>query len=281
MKRYRPLLENQYGIKPLIVVPHSGTALPYEIKSKDIMDDYRGLLISADLYTEELYNYEGLFRYEFINFPYHRSFIDVNEPIDQLDDCVPLQHWRDNGSKYNIYKNNPSIELRKYLAQKYIVPFHKKIKETEKTFIIDCHSSNIGDIGDDKSKFTADLEIADRQVSKDRQSIIRTAPEGYLEEYLKQLDKQFTNFTVHGKSLNVKYNTPFTNNTYGDIEGQHGWDGKQEKGTRVPLLLQEINEDVYSDRQQEILDYIIIEELRRRIGRAIFDTLCNMEKYKK
>lgn len=281
MKRYKPLLENVYGIKPLIVIAHSGTAFPYEIKTKDIVDNYRDLLISADLYTEELYNYEGLFRYDFINFVYHRSFLDCNEPIDQLDDCVPTKHWRDDGSKYPIYKNEPSIELRKYLAQKYIIPFHNKIKCTDKTFILDCHSSNIGDIGDDKSKFTADLEIADRQVSKDKQSIIRTAPEGYLEEYLKQLDKQLRDFTVHGKRLTIKYNTPFTVNTYGDIEGQHGWDGIQDKGTRAPLLMQEINEDVYTDRQEEILDYVIIEELRRRMGRAIFDTLIVMEKYKR
>ena len=282
MKRYRPLLENMYGIKPLIIIPHSGNLIPFEIKTESVIDNMQGFLMSQDLRTDVLYDFSLLFHCDRLVFPMHRSFCDPNESILDIDSSVPLIHWNDKGDTYPIYKKGfePSKELRKFIASKYIKSFYNKVIQTDKTFIFDGHSSNIGDIGDGGAKFNADIEVTDRQISKEKDKIIRTAPEGYLEEYLKNLDKQLSNFKVKDKKLVIKYNTPFTVNTYGEIEGKFGYDGIQEKGCRVPLLMQELNEYLYTAENEKQEDIIIIAELRRRMGKALFDTLLTMQKYR-
>ena len=288
MKRYQPLLENKYGFKPLIVIPHAGLFLPPELELEDILITRDELMMASDIDCDNLYNPVGLYKAQMIKFPYHRAFIDVNELPEDLDACVPLTHWKDSGYEFPIYKLGkiPSKETRQKVANKYTNMFFNKIKEADKTFIFCGHASNIGDVGDKGSHFEADIEISDRQMSKDGSKLIKTAPEGYLEEYFKNLEKQFEDYQPNDRKIVIKVNTDFTVNTYGNIEGTFGWNGKGEKGFKAPLILQETNEYLYTidDKrttfEEDYIDYKRRGQLRRRISKALFDTLCTMQKYK-
>lgn len=129
----------------LICIPHSGTKIPTELKSRikikpiDIFND-------IDAYTKEIYDI-GSSAMKVISTPYARTFIDVNRnetdlPPEQPDGIVKSMTCYKN----IIYKKGkePDLKLRTKLIKKYYEPYHIEIIGSKKfldfKLALDCHS---------------------------------------------------------------------------------------------------------------------------------------------
>jgi len=251
----------------LVSIPHAGISCPPEIPLKSLSDYQQELAINnVDWFTNHLYDFRDILDNHQVVFPYNQVLINVNRHPDNLEESVPLSV-----DDISVYKNGqePSSELRKHLIRKYHYRFHNDIASYQKIFIFDGHSTVTGlaDAGGDVVK--DDIIISDWQMSKhDPPGGIKTAPEGFLDVYAEELDRQFSGFQIK-LSTNTTYSS-----TYGYIMASHGWDGKSIKGSRVPLILQETNEKLYI--KNGIPDVLMIEELRRIFAESLTKMLVRM-----
>ena len=129
----------------LICIPHGGTKIPTELKSRikikpiDVFND-------IDAYTKDIYDI-GSSAMKVISTPYARTFIDVNRnetdlPPEQPDGIVKSVTCYKN----TIYKKGrePDLKLRTKLIKKYYEPYHIEIIGSKKfldfKLALDCHS---------------------------------------------------------------------------------------------------------------------------------------------
>ncbi|MFB5597552.1 MAG: N-formylglutamate amidohydrolase [Nitrosopumilaceae archaeon] len=129
----------------LICIPHSGTKIPTELKSK-IKIKSKEVFADIDAYTKEIYDI-GSSAMKVISTPYARTFIDVNRnendlPPNQPDGIVKsMTCYKD-----PIYKlaSEPDSKLLQKLIKKYYEPYHTQIlgvtKFLDLKLALDCHS---------------------------------------------------------------------------------------------------------------------------------------------
>ncbi len=129
----------------LICIPHSGTKIPSELKSRikikpvDVFND-------IDAYTKEIYDI-GSSAMKIISTPYARTFIDVNRNENDLPPAQPDGIVKSMTCyKSTIYKKGkePDLKLRTKLIKKYYEPYHMEIIGSKKflnfKLALDCHS---------------------------------------------------------------------------------------------------------------------------------------------
>lgn len=239
----------------LLSIPHSGVLCPPEIPINSLSDNQSKLSKHIDWYTDKIYNINELIGCQKIVFPYNQIFVNVNRHPDHLDDSVPLE--RDSVA---IYKkgHEPSEKLRRLMLKKYHHAYHKFISDSDKRIIIDCHS-----YAPKETKNAVDIAIGNKQYSEfDPKDGFQSAPDAVLDTYTEALIKQL-------KNLNIKQNVVYKNE-YSHVMALHGT-ASIKRGVRVPVLCQEVNENLYLKNGQ--LDTEAVEELRRAFAKALIITL--------
>jgi hypothetical protein len=252
-------MPNELTSKVLVCISHSGIACPPEI-SPSILSEHQQTLAenNVDWYTNHLYDFQDLLDNSQIIFPYSQVYVNVNRHPDTLDESIPLIL-----DGLQVYKTGlePSFEQRQ-LIMKHHLNFHRSIASREKIFILDGHSTVTGHQDAAGIEAVDDIIVSDWQKSKlDPPDGIRTAPPGYLETYVEELERRLS-----GLNIRITQNTTYSA-TYGHIMATHGWNGKSEKEHRAPLLLQETNEALYI--KNGVPDVKAIEELRRVFSETI------------
>ena len=249
--------------KLLVVIPHAGIACPPEISQSMLSCHQKTLESNIDWYTEHLYDFQDLLGNAQVIFPYSQVYINVNRHPKTVDECIPLSL---DGLPVYAAGREPSLEQRNSMMKRHLA-FHRRITNHKKTFILDGHSADAGHKDAEGNQFTDDIIIGDRQASVlDPPGGLRTAPPGYLETYVEELERGFSGF-----NLSIACNTTYST-TYAHVMALHGWDGQPKKERRVPLLCQETNQSLYM--KDGIPDGRLIEELRRIFAQAL-DTMLN------
>jgi N-formylglutamate amidohydrolase len=247
----------------LVITPHAGRAIPTDIKKSNINNDaFSDMLYEIDEYTDKIYNFKSYFGNTQFNFPYLRSLIDVNEPIANFDDSVPLKTFFNR----DIYSVPYTKAQRHYLAKKYHRRFHDSIIKHLNThkppiFILDGHASSLNEEGDTHSKFTSDFELSNYQrTKKDSGGQTISCSEKLLNIFAQELSKYYQN---------VKINTPYLTNTYGYIEEFYP------KKMNVPVLCLEINKALYIDNGKLNNNSLI--DINRKLAVVLKNTIMKLK----
>lgn len=130
-------------MKPIVVsIPHASTYIPEDIRVL-LKQDEKALMHDPDLYTERIYNADGVV---IVEAKHSRIISDVNRAPDEMytvgmrrSEGVVLLSLTD-GS--DVFKTDPSLELMEQWVQRFHASFHAELTQAMKhaSFLIDGHS---------------------------------------------------------------------------------------------------------------------------------------------
>jgi hypothetical protein len=222
--------------------------------------DFAALSENVDWYTNWLYDFRDILDNRHLVFPYCSIILEANRHPDITDECVPI---RDVFNRL-VYRPGcePSVELRKQLALKYLTSFHTTIKEKISTgvnFLLDGHSTvTARGVADNQ------IDLMNFQHSQLDDGPLFYSPEIYIQTYAEELRKRLPNVKV-----TVNASEYFT--VYGHVCAAHSINALKRIGSRVPAILQETNQKLYmhSDRTPNIT---AINRLRCAFAEALAQT---------
>ncbi len=244
----------------LVVVPHSGIVIPREIPLDSLSGDFPALIRNVDWNTNWLYDFRDFLGNRQIIFPYCSLILEANRHPDILDDSVPLKDVR--GIPVYHPGREPGETQRKAMSEKYLVPFHRMIREEigrGALFLLDGHST-ISARGMEDNQ----IELMDYQLTDQEGEARKFCPDPIAEAYAEALQKRLPQARI---TINAsEYHT-----TYGHICAEHSVNSPTRVGNRVPALLQETNEKLYRnpDRTPNI-------EALNRLRRVFAESLAEM-----
>jgi N-formylglutamate amidohydrolase len=220
----------------LVVIPHSGIIIPNEIPLESLARGFPELVRNVDWYTNWLYDFRDMLDNKHLVFPYCSLIVEGNRHPAILDDSVPLYDVRGQP----VYKDGlePSEELRRRIAKKYLLAFHKAIEENiiaGAEFLFDGHST------------VAARGVADNQIDLmnfqhshlDKQPK-QFCPDLFVETYAAELSSRLPD-------VNITINSSEYFKVYGHICAEHSVNAMGRVGNRVPALIQETNERLYKN----------------------------------
>jgi hypothetical protein len=220
----------------LVVIPHSGIIIPNEIPLESLTERFAELVRNVDWYTNWLYDFRDLLDNKHIVFPYCNLIIEGNRDPAILDDSVPLRDVHGQP----IYKNGlqPTEELRKKLAEKYLLAFHRSIEEnivSGAEFLLDGHSTvTARGVADNQ------VDLMNFQHSPLDEKPRHFSPDVYVETYAVELAKRLPD-------VKVTINSSDYFKVYGHICAEHSLNAWGRAGNRVPAIIQETNERLYKN----------------------------------
>ena len=97
------------GSDVLVVVPHSGVAIPPEISLEDLTEDFTALLKNVDWFTQWLYDFRDILGNRQLVFPYCSILLDANRDPADLDECVPVRDVFGRPIYHPAYEPSPSM----------------------------------------------------------------------------------------------------------------------------------------------------------------------------
>lgn len=129
----------------LISIPHGGTELPDELKSRVCITD-NDLFDDSDSFTQEIYESTDIVLSE-VKFNIARAFVDASRAQDMLPPEMTDGVIK-SATCYSrpIYKTElqPDAEMIKVLLEKYYIPYHASIsaalQNKKIALALDCHS---------------------------------------------------------------------------------------------------------------------------------------------
>jgi len=227
--------------KVIVVIPHSSDAVPPEVDQTTITPEAKKeLYIEMDVGTDFIYDFRDELQNQQIIFPWHRGIIDVNQYPKILDDCIPTKTFWD----HDIYTKQPTKDERLFLLKKYHKTFHDDLSKMaeDALLIFDSHSTSKDDKDDHGDRFESDITVANIQVVSDTDdTLMETCAKELMDLYVDYIIDAFD-----GK-YKIGTNTKYLTKTYGYIEGRYGQ--RKDMPYSTPVLLQEINEAMYTDEK--------------------------------
>lgn len=241
-----------------VSIAHAGMACPPELAPETFSEHIEEIkLQSIDFFTDHLYDFLNILENQHVVFPYLPCIINVNRHPDLIDECIPLQL-----DEMPIFKKGkePSVSTREQMVRAYHYNYHEQLARIPKKLILDGHSAVESGFKNEREMLTEDIVIEDYQISPlDPKGGIRTAPEGYAETYIEELQKRLPSMII---SLNSRFIR-----TYGHVMAFHAWDGISPRRGRVPVLLQETKERLYIKNGRKLSDNL--ETLRSAFAEAL------------
>ncbi|MBN2498911.1 MAG: N-formylglutamate amidohydrolase [Deltaproteobacteria bacterium] len=253
----------------LVVVPHSGIAIPAEIRLDTLSVQFGDLIRHVDWYTNWLYEFRDILANQQIVFPYCSLIVEANRHPEVLDDAVPLRDV--NGEP--VYKPGaePGQDMRRLLAHKYLVDFHKRIEQAIASgaeFLLDGHSTVAA-----RGVAENQIDLMNFQHSKLDNGPLYYSPAAYIESYAEELQKRLPDVKV-----TVNQSEYYT--VYGHVCAEHSVNSFGRVGRRVPAIIQETCERLYknADRTPNVE---AIDRLRRAFAESIRETIHRVRDLKK
>jgi hypothetical protein len=245
----------------LVVVPHSGIIVPAEISMQALSEDFSTLIQNVDWYTNWLYDFRDILGNRHLVFPYCNIVLEGNRRPDILDDSVPMQDVR--GRPVYRQGREPSLESRRQLALKYLTTFHTTIEESIRagaTFLFDGHSTvTARGVADNQ------IDLMNFQHSPLDDGPLYYSPDAYVEAYAAELRKRLPDVTV-----TVNASEYYT--VYGHVCAAHSVNALTRVGSRVPALIQETNQRLYTNADKTP-NVSAINRLRRAFAEALSEAL--------
>ena len=243
----------------LVVIPHSGILIPYEISKDRISADFPRLMRNVDWYTNWLYEFRDILNNTSLTFPYCSLILEANRDPEDINSSVPVK----DSSGEPVYRSGfePDFTLRQQLAQKYLVKFHQNITNEisfGKTFMLDAHSTVT-----DRGVADNEIELMNYQISQINGEKIKFCPDLFIEIYAEELNKRLPGISISINQSEYHY-------VYGHVCGQHSLNAMTRVGSRVPAILQETNQKLYLN-PDKTPNFAAIDALRRAFAEALFE----------
>ncbi|MFH0963161.1 MAG: N-formylglutamate amidohydrolase [Planctomycetota bacterium] len=245
----------------LVVIPHSGIIVPEEIPLGSLSERFPTLVRNVDWYTNWLYDFRDVLDNRHIVFPYCSLILEANRHPGILEDSVPLVDVRGEA----VYKagREPSEEVRKLLAKRYLGAFHGAIEESigaGAEFLLDGHSTvTARGVADNQ------IDLMNFQHSRLDEGPKYYSPEIYVETYAAELRRRLA-----GVKVTVNSSEYYT--VHGHVCAEHSVNAMGREGTRAPAIIQETNERLYKN-EDRTPNVEAINRLRRGFAEAICATL--------
>jgi hypothetical protein len=250
----------------LVVIPHSGLIIPYEINMDSLSPDFRLLVQNVDWYTNWLYDFRDILSNRHLVFQYCSMIVEGNRHPDILDDSVPLVDvW---GRPVYEQGREPSLARRRVMSDRYLKKFHQVITEEIRsgaTFLLDGHSTVSA-----RGVTDYQIDLMNYQHSKLDKEPVYYSPEAYIETYAAELRKRLP-------EVNVTVNASEYYTVYGHVCSAHSISATTRIGDRVPAILQETNERLYK-HPDKTPDVDAINRLRRAFAESLAVTVENLQK---
>jgi predicted double-glycine peptidase len=250
----------------LVVIPHSGLLVPPELSIDSLDGGFPALLRNVDWHTNYLYDLTDLLENQQVVFPYCSLLLEANRHPEIIEDCVPLVDV--DGKPLYRPDAEPSEELRRHLAYKYLRAFNRRIEAlitAGAEFLLDGHSTIVA-----RGMKADQIDIMSFQHSRldtDRKDY---APLVYAETYAEALQKRLPDVTV-------TVNASEYYQVYGHICAAHSVNGFSRAGKLVPALSQETSHGLYLDEAGRP-DLQAIDRLRRAFADALVETLTSIRR---
>lgn len=247
-----------------VVVPHSGLLIPAEIDPESLSPRFPALARNIDWYTDRLYDFRDLLGCRLSVFPYCSLILEANRHPGRLDDCVPLRDVHGEA----VYKpgREPGRELRRALAARYLRPFHRALGDAIAAggeFLLDGHSTvparGVAENG---------IDIMNFQHSPLEDGPLRFSPAAFAEAYADELRRRLP-------EARVTVNASEYFHVYGHVAAAHSADSFVRVGRRVPALVQETSERLYTNAEHAP-DLRAIDRLRRAFARSLDAALAGV-----
>ncbi len=249
------------GTNILVVIPHSGIVVPAEISMEALSEDFTTIVKNVDWYTNWLYDFRDILGNRHLVFPYCSIVLDGNRRPDILDDSVPIQDIE--GRPVYRRGHAPSLNLRRQLAVKYLIPFHATIEKRIRggaTFLFDGHSTVTA-----RGVAGNQIDLMNLQHSPLDDGPLYYSPDAYVETYAAELRKRLPDITV-------TVNASEYCSVYGHVCAAHSVNALMPVGARVPAFIQETNQLLYTNADKTP-NFAAINRLRRAFAEALLETL--------
>lgn len=218
----------------LVVIPHSGIAIPAEIPVESLSEQLPSLIRNIDWHTSSLYDFRDILGNRQMVFPYCSMILEANRHPDAIDDSVPLKDVFGRP----VYKSGfePGLELRTAMSAKYITPFHDCISDSISAgagFLLDGHSTvTARGVADDQ------IDLMNYQHSDMDKGKIYFCPDIYVETYAEELRKRLP-------EVKVTVNDSKYCAVYGHVCAAHSVNAMRKAGGKAPAFIQETNQHLY------------------------------------
>ncbi|MFC1909953.1 N-formylglutamate amidohydrolase [Chloroflexota bacterium] len=242
----------------LVVVPHSGIIIPWEMPVSSLSVDFQRLLRNVDWYTDWLYDFRDMLGNSQITFPYCNLVLEGNRDPAHTENSVPLKDILNE----TVYRQNmePDIKVRRFLSKKYLRPFHRDITKQiagGMAFMLDGHSTVTAQGLSDNQ-----IELMNFQTNKVDGKITYFCPDMFIETYANELTKLLP-------SIKVTVNESRYHMVYGHVCGKHSTGHMNRYKNRVPAILQETNQLLYMNADKTP-NLEALETLRRAFAEALY-----------
>jgi len=241
----------------LVVVPHSGIVIPAEIDPESLAEDFSILMRNVDWHTDWLYDFRDFLRNDQIVFPFCSIVLEANRHPADINESVPLK----DALSRPVYKKGaePDETVRVALSRKYLVPFHNEISRIiahKKRLLLDAHSTvTARGVADNQ------IELMNYQITGSNSKPQYFCPDIVIETYADELKKRLP-------GINITVNESKYDSVYGHVCGAHSVCGFNQKGMKVPAILQETNQRLYMNSDRTV-NQQALEKLRRAFGESL------------
>jgi hypothetical protein len=245
----------------LVVIPHSSLVIPGELPLDSLSDDFPRLARNVDWYTNWLYDFRDVLNNQQLVFQVCSLIVECNRHPDNLDESVPLIDVFGEA----VYKpgKEPDTDVRRNLAEKYSLAFHKNIDEiigNGTSFLLDGHSTITA-----RGMKHNQIDLMNYQYSSYDKEPKHYCPDIFLETYAQALQSRLPN-------VKVTTNASEYYQVYGHICAEHSINAMRRQGTKVPSLSQETNDSLYRNP-----DGTVNIQALNRLRRAFAESLLEMK----
>ncbi len=253
------------GSDILVVIPHSGVAIPPEIPLEDLAGDFPSLVKNIDWYTNWLYDFRDILGNRQVVFPYCSLLLEANRDPADIDESVPLADI----SGKALYRKGfePSVSMRTAWADRYLKPFHHGIEEIISAgagLLFDGHATvTARGVGDHQ------IDLMNFQHTPRDPKPLYYSPDIIVETYAEELRKRLPD-------VEVTVNASDYFQVHGHVCAAHSVNAIKRVGTRAPAFLQETNERLFKN-EDGTPNIVQINRLRRAFAESLAQTLQSLQ----
>lgn len=257
------------GSDILVIIPHSGVAIPREILLEDLSGDFFTLVKNVDWYTQWLYDFRDILANRQIVFPYCSILLEANRDPGDIEKSVPVKDIHERP----VYRKGcePSQSMRAHWSEKYLKPFHRNIEENiaaGAALLFDGHSTvTARGVADNQ------IDLMNFEQPDDKEKPLYYSPDVIIETYAAELRKRLPDVLVTTNASEYY-------RVHGHVCAAHSINALKRVGVRVPAFIQETNQKLFQNNDG-MPNVIQINRLRRAFAESLLQTMQSLQESQK
>ena len=254
---FGPPHTRETGRRLLAVIPHGGLVIPAEIPPDALSTEWPELARNIDWHTCARYDFRDILGNAQVEFAYCSLVLEANRHPRDIDAAVPLVDVL--GRRVYRPGKEPSPDLRRLLAEKYLDPFQAAVGEAVAAgadFILEGHATVTA-----RGMADNQVDLMNLQTDAGGGEMRRFCPDEMIRAYAAALRLRLPD-------VRVTINASEYLSVYGHICAEHALDAPERFGRKAPAILQETNQALYL-RPDGSLDIAKLNRLRRAFAESL------------